>query len=66
MDVLKSERVPPFSVPGAHASGHLARQFGRLGFSKVSRYAFCELDTFVSFLTLSCPFAIFEPSMAPT
>ena len=57
--MLKNPKGPPFSAPEARASGHLARQFGRLGFSGVW-YSFREFDT-LSFLTLSCPFAIFEP-----
>ena len=37
---------PPFSAPGARASGHLARQFRRLGFSWV-RYSFVSLILWV-------------------
>ena len=35
---------------------------GHLGLSKVFRNSFCEFDT-LSFLTLSYPFAIFEPQI---
>ena len=50
MDVEKCERVPLLSEPGARASGHLSRHFGRLGFSWVW-YSFCEFDT-LKFWTL--------------
>ena len=45
MDVKKFKSVPPFTARGARASSVV--------------WVFRELDT-LSFLTLSCPFAIFH------
>ena len=52
------QKDPPFSAPGARASGHLPRQLRRLGFREFDTL-FVSLT--LSFVTLSCPFAIFEP-----
>ena len=50
VDAQESEWVPPLSAPGVRVSGHMARQFGRLEFSKVFRNSFSELyDSFMSF-----------------
>ena len=52
---------PPFSAPGARASGHLARQFRRLGFSWVW-FSFVSLILWV-FISLCYFWAL---DMAPT
>ena len=55
MDVKKSERVLPFSAPGAHAIGLPVRQFGpTFGF-----FGYCKRE----YLTPRRPFTIFEPQI---
>ena len=62
--MLKNPKGSPFSASGARPSGHMARQFGRLCFSRVW-YTFCEFDTlsFDTFLSLRYFWAL---AMAPT